>query len=255
MTSNVAHDEQKTVWIIGAGASSSHTGGHFPTLLGLPQAAARLGLLDDRRARLFQRRFLDDYLVERGFPSLASNRSLNLEAVLTALEIDIAVSPSAALYTAQDRLLTLLRETINAASVETTATLGEYDKLVQKLREEDSVITFNWDCLLDDAMGRKAMLQDIDKPGTFFPRIDPKRHYGRFLSAFTGWGESTMDSLGVPGPVRQWQGRSGYLIKAHGSVDWFYCENESCRGYQSAFPMHDQADLSMAIENATDDGG
>ena len=86
-----------TVWILGAGASISHSKGVFPSTLGFLQTARNAGMLFDAKNRLkpyFQP--LNQYLVSRFKRNLIKGKlDINIEEVLTYLEIDIEREKSA----------------------------------------------------------------------------------------------------------------------------------------------------------------
>jgi hypothetical protein len=229
----------KTVWVLGAGASASHSTGALPLLLQIPAKAKELGLLSRRFTGLNQ---LSTYIRKRFNAHLQRGPRLNLEDVLTFLELDIAASPEASLIGAQAFLLRLIRNTIMACQKEILADVGDYVDLASRLRASpiDSVVTFNWDTLLDDAMGRRTKIHpERDR------RLDPTGQYGRFLQAFTGLGDGTIKGLDVPQPVTDWIDTEGVFLKAHGSVDWFHCTNQSCRNHGRLFPVPDKKTVPL----------
>jgi hypothetical protein len=230
--------EEKTVWLLGAGASISDSNGHLPSLLGIPQKARDLGLFEptaEEKRGLPQ--FLR-YLKSRFYGDLSNPAdSVNLEAVLTLLEIDIAVSGDPKLQFARQFVLRILRTTLLRLQKSLPGSTGEYRHFVEVLREHDTVITFNWDTLLDDAFGRESRLANLGTDNDAGPTIgQPKNHYDRFLLELTGWGERTIHGVPVPAPVHVLENR-GYFIKAHGSIDWYYCTNPGCRAHEIVFPL------------------
>ncbi len=244
----------KRVWLIGAGASISHSGGVFPTLEGLPAAAAEQGVFKatdesyDELLRYARTRFRVD---------LRRGPKLDLERVLTTLDIDIEVRAEAWLLRAREQLLTFLRDTVDelhaavarvAGGRETREYAdGQYDRLARQLGPADTVITFNWDLLLDNALGRERAL---DAPGDedrsvkpsgrwgFRAMVDGHGQYQAFVQRLSGWGEWTRQGLLPPAPEPGDSDRQlGYYLKAHGSADWYYCTATTCRAYGRVFPL------------------
>lgn len=221
-----------TVWIVGAGASKSHSGGLFPTLRELPGYAAELGVLSER-ARRHKFRALTSYLHRRHFGPIDSVKSqLNLESVLSILDLDIAIKPDGQLMSARESLIDILRATFAKLHKKDKRNGHEYNRLANLLGAEDCVITFNWDLLLDNALGREEVLRSVDVAEI----IDGENHYARFVQNTSGWGDRTQKGIRIPRPIRRLT-RRGQIIKAHGSIDWFTCTNEVCRSYGQIFPL------------------
>ena len=231
----------KRVWVIGAGASKSHSRGEFPTLIELPRKAEQLGLLGPVRKhpeghyaqlrRYVKRRF--------GATLDEAGSELNLELVYTTLELDLLIRPDPELAASRVQLVRLLRDTIRAVQSRGFDSAREYEWLVSHLGTRDTIITFNWDVLLDNALGRKLILKD--RQGEAKNQEALTGHYWNFILGLSGWGEMTVAQMAPPPPhtTRQWDGETGYFLKAHGSIDWFYCGNQLCRSFGSAYPVWD----------------
>jgi len=232
---------KKTVWVIGAGASKSHTNGAFPTLLELSRKAAELGLYKaqpnhptGRYAQLMKyvrRRFgtaLDDADVEH-----------NLELVYTTLELDILTSPDPELAAARTQILRLLRQTVRTVQSRPFTSAHEFQWLASNLNPRDTIVTFNWDVLLDNALRRRAILKDRQGQGE--DRDARTGQYWNFVFNLTAWGEATIKLATPPPPhtTREWDGAVGYYLKAHGSIDWYYCSNQLCRSVGGTYPVLD----------------
>lgn len=232
----------KVVWILGAGASVSETYGHFPSLLGIPEKARELGVLDPKVGTEPGLAHLARYLRSRSYGDLTDpGEPVNLERVLTLLEIDIAVASEPRLLLARKFVLRLLRLTLIRLHKSVPRRRGEYIRLVSSLGPLDTIITFNWDFLLDEALGRSSRLKPLGagtKQGPAFQT--PPNLYDKFLLELTGWGEQTWKGMGVPGPVHKIED-AGHLIKAHGSIDWYYCSNPGCRSFETVFPLKGSA--------------
>jgi hypothetical protein len=225
----------KTVWVVGAGASISDSKGVFPSLMGIPAKARELGLLGDGTEP--EIKHLASYLRSRFYGDLTNPlEPINLEHVLTLLEIDIAVSGEPKLHMARKYILRLLRSTLMRLHKNKPPSAGEYRRLVARLSPNDTIVSFNWDVLLDEAFGRTPRLQALDQELRDPPFADPPNRYDEFILSLTGWGERTIHGIGVPRPIDKLQDR-GYYIKAHGSIDWYYCTNPSCRSFERIFPL------------------
>ncbi len=114
---------------------------------------------------------------------------------------------------------------------------GEYHLLYSKLEPQDTIVTFNWDILLDNVLEREQIL-DGDKgfatKDINAPRPNQYRHFFNELSAKAemSWKHIVFDQ-----PYQEWKPESGYYLKVHGSIDWFYCSNDQCRASRKVFPL------------------
>ncbi|MBP7495415.1 MAG: hypothetical protein KA771_07970 [Spirochaetales bacterium] len=61
--------------------------------------------------------------------------------------------------------------------------------------------------------------------------------YLNFLSNLSSLKETTIGHLAVDLPYSSYNSNKGYLLKLHGSIDWFYCANQNCRAFDKAFPL------------------
>ena len=109
---------------------------------------------------------------------------------------------------------------------------GDYKRFKDALWESDTIITFNWDTMLDDILGRKEILNDRK-------RWTEHNQYANFIMNLSGWKETTYKHMTVEPPEKEFDFTNGYLLKLHGSVDWFQCKNTECRAYNKAFPILD----------------
>lgn len=137
--------------------------------------------------------------------------SLNIEDVFTWLEIrrefESSESHSAAmLLLMKTELLSYIFRVIGLC---TKNSRGSHSTaLVNALRPEDSIITFNWDLLIDD-----CFLSQLHPTGT-------PQHYANFRRRIGEIGEHNVTALGPVG--------SGLFLKLHGSLNWFQCTNPRC---------------------------
>jgi len=222
---------RKTIWLLGAGASKSASAGTLPVLLEIPSVAAKLGVHVARSSgRPGPYEALKAYVSDKFDVDLAQGPRLDLEAVLTMLDIDRALDAAPASGRARAQLIRYLQDTFRRLHQNPTTSAPEYEKLVQRLGTSDTVITFNWDLLLDNALGREAILGDLT--------IKPNRpQYSAFVLDFTALGDSTIGKLSLPKPFRRWDPEHGYFLKLHGSIDWVWCDRGGCKNAGRVFPM------------------
>lgn len=138
--------------------------------------------------------------------------SLNIEDVFTWLEIrrefESSESHSAAmLLLMKTELLSYIFRMIGLCTKNSRGTYST--ALVKALRADDSIITFNWDLLIDD-----CFLSQLR------PNVPPQ-HYANFRKRI---GDLTEHDAVVPGG----QPGSGLFLKLHGSLNWFQCTNPRC---------------------------
>lgn len=217
------------VYLLGAGASASHSRGVMPVTSGMLPTAKRLGILGDPMTRQFFPN-LDKYVQQNLGGPLDALEEFDPEYTLSLLDIDIAVSPHPILLQARRELVELIRQTIWRAELKVSPDMGEYGDLVGSLASDDALLTLNWDCLLDRAAGRWAMPL-MESP------IPESTRYGRFLLDYTGDGDSTIVKAGFPPPQFDVDPGSAHFLKLHGSIDWYRCVNSSCRNFERLFAL------------------
>ena len=217
-----------TVFVIGAGASHGERLGllrdrppQFLDLLPHPPPLTR-GFFDvDLLNRLHFRgaeqefsrvinhiraaRLLNDPFGERGW------RKLDLEEIFTALEIEREFENpesdlGAELLLVRNDLVRYIRRVIALC---TQYAYGEYySALRDALGPNDTIITFNWDLLLDqrfvDPSGRL-----VGQYSKFFASVKPAdMNLHEFSESFYG---------------------DGLFLKLHGSLNWYRCGNRKCQ--------------------------
>ena len=233
----------KRVFILGAGSSKGHSKGVFP---GITEffAKAKTRLQFDLREEF---KPIERYARKTFGWHVWQDESCDIEALFTHLEIELDQRRSSELLSVREQLLKFIHEVLlNLA--ELVEESSEYDELTRqenpRLRSSDTIITFNWDLLLDDLLNREQVLETHNR--------EPEQqydhgHYGRFTSMLSGWGKVTGGSRLSP-PYQQWDSSIGYYLKAHGSIDWFFCSNESCRRAHAVFPVQDPRKTHFCAE-------
>jgi NAD-dependent SIR2 family protein deacetylase len=238
----------KRVFVLGAGASISHSNKTSPDVEGFfvknklntPPQQARYKAIHDH----IENTFHVDIFSERPAPKI------NIETIFTQLELDIENSQTPSFLTAKKELLGFIQEALsNLQSSVPYNNKSDYYLLWNKLKKNDTLITFNWDTMLDNAMGREAVLDyylsPISKPGsTEFEQYK----YFNFVTDFSGIRGMTSNRFGQGRPLLKWVGDKGYYFKMHGSVDWRYCDNEICKSSNSGFPVLEVNDRHICSE-------
>lgn len=235
------------VFIVGAGATKSHTGGIAPVATELFSKAAEFGIDFANPYYPASWRELKAFAAEFGVHlGLDTNRT-NLEDIFTFLEIEIERSRAPRLQQARLQLIRLITETFDGVARRVPAGDGggEYHSLSSMLESGDSVVTFNWDTFLDDALGRPEVLKVHYEKGE---RTYPDSHYGRFVLGISAIGWRTWKGITPDVPTKTAGPDHGVYLKLHGSLDWFYCCNDLCRACNRVYPYPDPANEPYCAE-------
>lgn len=142
-------------------------------------------------------------------------KTVDLERVFTALEFDREFWGFESDYGARCILArnNVQRLLFRLLALPTHITYGENARrLVSSLDPDDSVITFNWDLIID---------QEFLSAGG----DNARQHYRNFIiAALEGNGGMAVDY--GPASIR------GVYLKMHGSMNWFQCINHRCPAHQ-----------------------
>lgn len=217
-------DSPKRIFVLGAGSSISHDRS-FPSIKDFFAKAREAGIdLSGEFPELCQYA-LDNFGINIGDGSKTA--SVNIETIFTNLEIDLERSQNALLQQIKDQLLVMIQRILLQVAEKgknSESKDGDLNRLVQLLGPSDTVITFNWDILLDGFLGREEVLQWIKHQG------EPvKNCYWNFVAQMSGHGENILDNMEYRPPYTTWDNKSGYFLKMHGSIDWIFCKNELCK--------------------------
>ncbi|MBL8021662.1 MAG: hypothetical protein JNM27_18465 [Leptospirales bacterium] len=215
-----------TVFLLGAGASIGHSkpaGNHaLPSIFEFFAKAKLLNLrgTDPRIKRIEQ------YAKRILGKSIWNKRShINLEELLTLLAIEIQLRELPELLEIREAIVEIVQFVISELQRKIlTTTTTDYQSFSRALEDSDTVVTFNWDTLLDACL-----------------EAENKNQFRLFHDKLSAYGEQIMRMSGIrfagPYHVLPVHGGPGYYLKLHGSVNWYYCTNSQCRIHNRVFPL------------------
>jgi len=214
------------VVIIGAGASIDASDSKLPSATNFFRCIRNHSELSPELESPHVRETLESLLpLSLSDPtSLKVLDTLNIEDVFTlaSLEAEMDANDKRLWY-----LTELIRKTIVTCSQE-VKNGGNYATFVKEiLDDQTSMISFNWDTLLDQA------LPDYYPPGVSIAN-NPSLHreYLRICTAETSFNSFYGEDR--PPPLKTFIAKPAYL-KLHGSIDAVVCKNQHCRNYLLPF--------------------
>lgn len=228
----------KTVYLLGAGASIGHSKSRYPNIMNF--------FIKAKEFEFFKGQFFDkllEYVFDTyGIEPRWKKALINIEELLTLIIIDEEYNRDIWNENLSKLAIRFIQNCINHLDQSLDLEKSEYDFFSEIIRPKDTIITFNWDLLLDNVFGRKSHLIINDNW--------EKNQYGNFILHLSGLGESTYTHVSIEKPyaINTFNGDIGYYIKLHGSIDWKVCINESCRAYGRIFPLLDYQNLSNCAE-------
>lgn len=226
----------KTIWVLGAGASIGHTNGKFPTINQFFSKAKELQIINNLNGKMNNKfKNINNYIKNIfGKNIIKENLKLDIEEILTYLEIDIEKNSSLELNNIKYNIVLLIRNLLDKLTLDMNIKEGEYDIFKKELlKKSDTIITFNWDLLLDNVLERENILPKVPSEGI---NGETKNQFFNLIMDLTSHREGTLGGLGPKRPYINSQSNKGYYLKLHGSVDWLYCSNKSCRSYAKVYP-------------------
>lgn len=221
----------KKIYILGAGASKGHTNGDFPTIYEFFKVANKLNILTVNGKKLkIEYKDLGEYISEN-FNLNILKQDINIEEVMTNLEIDIEKSDSYELIILRNKIISIIRNTLNKLSEKSFCEDSEYNIFYKMINNNDTILTYNWDILLDNILGREIVVPD-------YSRIDEaeksgKQQYKNMWEKLTAVRDLKWHT---EIPYVNYQSE-GYYLKLHGSIDWAYCTNRDCGSYSKVFAV------------------
>lgn len=217
----------KRIYILGAGSSIGHSRGLFPSIRDFFVKARGIGVKVD-----------EDYkkivtYVDTVFGRNILKEKVDIEDLFTHIEIELERSQSAHILEIRQELLRLVQTVFVRLAGEVAPEGGEYSIFKSLLETSDTVITFNWDLLLDNILGRETVLQEISSTNMI---KNCAVQYENFLRYLSGHADIAVNRMARSKPYKEWDPKRGYYLKAHGSIDWLYCANEKCRASGNVYP-------------------
>lgn len=227
---------EKRIFILGAGASIGHSNGIFPNIHTFFTKAIELGL---GKEDFFKK--IQEY-VHFFIGKEVTREPVNIEDVFTHFEIEIERTSNPELINHKYWLTKIISEVLlrlERKLMEANHPKGEYHSFIGHLLPQDTVLSFNWDTVLDNIFGKQySFSQDASL------RIEnTDLHYRNFMHYISGVGEATIDRSNIEPPYpldgksRKETIEMGYFLKLHGSIDYFVCNNMSCRAYGKLFAV------------------
>jgi hypothetical protein len=220
----------KRVYVLGAGSSIAHSRGMVPSVTGFFPLARKLQLFSTYQ-------FKELVSCVREVLGLKARNQINIEDLFTHIEIELEKGSSSRLLEIRGQLFDLIQLVLSSSEKELSNDEGEYTRLLPKLEPSDTIITFNWDLLLDNVLNRERILSAIETRKV--DKDTKSGQYWQFIQHLSARGEETWEHIAISPPYCDWNPNVGYYLKAHGSIDWFYCLNDSCRAFRKVFPTMD----------------
>lgn len=229
----------KTVFILGAGASYSHSNKEFPLINDIFKVAKQsliTSLITDINTLNPNYECVENYIKEKFNKSILDSRQkLNIEDILTNLEIDIEKTKNNDLQIIKDRIIAIIFNTFFILTNKSYyyKRSCDYFLFFNQLKDNDTIITYNWDLLLDNILDREKIISNIKNLGQVEDGI-LKKQYLRMLTDLSAYRDLSWDR--TIAPYENYHSK-GYYLKLHGSIDWLYCPNEDCGLYSKVFPI------------------
>lgn len=220
------------VFIIGAGASKGHTNGNFPVINEFFKVANTLNILSDGGKKIKPGYEDLEKYVRENFNLNILKKDINIEEVMTNLEIDIEKSDSYELIILRNKIINIIRNTLNKLSEKPFCEDSEYNLFYKMINNDDTILTYNWDLLLDNVLGREIVVPDYSKIDEFERK--EKQQYKNMWENLTAVRDLKW-STEIPYVNYQ---SEGYYLKLHGSIDWAYCPNRDCGLYSKVFAVN-----------------
>ncbi len=227
---NKMNNTDKTVYILGAGSSISHTNNKSPTIEDIFIFGKKIARSFDIYKQYSDRyKDLGKYIFDFfGLDMFTVYNKINVEDILTSITISIEKYPNPLVYKIRNDLLDLINFVLTNINESLT---GDYYTFKNQLKKNDSIISFNWDLLLDNILGRLLIWIDNtdDKTNSLY--------HNMFFNRFAAEPEYYLGNMGNSPPEREINKGQSVYLKLHGSIDWQYCNKEMCRGKNKLFPV------------------
>lgn len=123
----------------------------------------------------------------------------------------------------------------------------KYKSLFRKLNPLDSIITLNYDLIIEDSLETLWNEMDKNEKERFGREKDSQLHpllekSQKVLINQPLWWDRPEWLFYTPEEIQ-----TGVFLKLHGSINWAYCANSSCRHHFSIFPVEYTELISQLI--------
>jgi hypothetical protein len=210
----MANKEQRTVFIFGAGASYSSKF-ELPTMRGF--FGSNIQVIPENI-----RKFLEWFYPDK------KSEEYNLEEILSYIslfETRVPIWFDSQIYclaTNKISMHEILQFVQSRLSIPTTESCDIHEKFLMKLGSQDSILTLNYDLIIDQTLRRLASAHTSEIHKILLDKLqalvgDPTYFGGR------------------PPGLTQRETSGGYYIKLHGSLDWIYCPQKDCPNNRTIF--------------------
>lgn len=246
----------KRVFVLGAGSSIGHLKGEYPGIANIFAFAKRLLItVDSTSARSPVERYqrLYEFIRENfGQSILDQSAAIDIEELLTFVEMTLERQEDGDLL----QVNKLIKEIIRAVLIEQPKKVeiedGEYHRFNAMLDESDTIISFNWDLLLDGVLSEQLNQWYWMRENTEHKALT---QYKNFVDAFVVRKKDLLSGVVHSGynpevqfPYAGKETSIPMYLKAHGSVDWFACSNSACRASTVLFMVDDPSEKYFCSE-------
>ena len=229
-------DKGENILILGAGASRALGGKEYPLIDDFwdkIQIHKDKGLLNEVDIEKIGRYFKSHYNLD--LKNLKSS-GFNLEDLFTFLELDIEKNSSSESIGIREELLSLIVKFFhNLEGKDNVKDNG--GKFLEWIDKEKitTIISFNWDLLIDNWLGRERVIPDNNYDAK--NELPEKQYYYNFAHYISDYKLLFWDSFDIS-PIDNMPTLPLFL-KMHGSIDWKYCNNQDCYLYKRVFPVRE----------------
>lgn len=112
-----------------------------------------------------------------------------------------------------------------------------YNKIVENLKSGDSIITFNWDLMIDEVLLNNKQGKIIHDS------------LNEIINPTNSFGNNDYDTLAYNNLHK------GYFLKMHGSINWAICENNQCHRHNIPFIFNPKKEIYLSLWNCNYCGG
>lgn len=225
---------RKRLFILGAGSSKCHMEGNFPGIGEFFSMAKDLKITTSPSGKVASRfSQLEDFLNTLfGWSLGRPSRSMDIEAVFTIAQIALERNTSIDHAAVNNQIKDLVSEVLLDLTQRLAPTVdanrnASYYLFSRRLELRDTILTFNWDTLLDGALKFRGASEAEAKE----LHSQTAQQYVNFRGRFLGNRGNDLEpprQVFLTEPFSEWEGTWGYYLKMHGSIDWYSCDNRNC---------------------------